>query len=196
MNPEISAVQQTGQSTPPKHWYVLRDLKRPNAKDPAYKVLQGERYNLKDSLFVPMEQRVYTYAKKKVVVEVPYLTDMLFVYESREVLDPIIREIETLQYRFVRGGKQNDPMKVRDAEMTRFIDAVRKADKVEFFKPEDVPLSLYGKQIRIIGGRLDGYEGRLMSKRGSKRKRLIIDLQGFLSAVFDVETDYVQVVGK
>ena len=85
------------------YWYVLRDLKRQNAKDPAYKVLQEEKYHLKDKLFVPLTQRVYTQFGKKVIKDVPYMPDLLFVHEERKQLDPIIDSIPTLQYRFVKG---------------------------------------------------------------------------------------------
>ena len=54
---------------------------------------------------------------------------------------------------------------------------------------------IYGKQIRLIGGQLNGFEGRLMSKRGSKQKRLLIDLKECnLSASIQVESDYIQLL--
>ena len=49
--------------------------------------------------------------------------------------------------------------------------------------------------IAIIGGRLNGLEGRLMSKRGSKHKRLLIDLEECnLSAAIQVEAEYIQLI--
>lgn len=176
------------------YWYVLRDLKRQNAKDPAYKVLQEEKYHLKDKLFVPLTQRVYTEFGKKVIKDVPYMPDLLFVHEERKRLDPIIDSIPTLQYRFVKGCRQHDPMKVRHTDMARFIAAVSQAEKVEYYTIDEVSPQLYGKQIRIIGGRLNGFEGRLLSKRGSKHKRIIIDLAGFISAAILVEPEYIQLL--
>ena len=177
-----------------EHWFVLRDLKRPNAKNSAYKLLQQEKFHLRDKLFTPLQKRIYLRFGKPTLQEVPCIPDLLFVYASRQVLDPIISEISTLQYRYVKGGQPNTPMTVREADMNRFIEAVHKAEKVEFFTPEAVSPALYGKWIRIIGGPLDGLEGRLLSKRGSKRKRLIVDLPGFLSAAIEVEPAYIQVI--
>lgn len=77
---------------------------RPNSKSPAYKVLQEEPYHLQGKLFVPLVQRVYTRSGKKVVKYVPFMTDLLFVHERREVLDPIVAFISTLQYRFSKFG--------------------------------------------------------------------------------------------
>ena len=71
--------------------------------------------------------------------------------------------------------------------------AVKEIDLVEYYSYDEVSPRIYGKQIRIIGGRLNGFEGRLMSKRGSKHKRLLIDLKECnLSASIQVESEYIQ----
>ena len=41
---------------------------------------------------------------------------------------------------------------------------------------------------------LDGYEGRLMSKRGSKTRRLIIQIEGLIAAAIEVEPQFVQLI--
>ena len=175
-------------------WYVLRDLARPNAKNPAYKVLQAMP-EMKDCVFVPLKQHVFMEFGKRVVRFVPYMHDLVFVHKTREELDPIIEQMALLQYRYVRGGKQYEALSVRHDAMERFMGAVTQTDNVEYFSYEEVSPGLYGKQIRIIGGRLDGFEGRLMSKRGSKHKRLLIDLKECnLSAAIQVETEYIQLV--
>ena len=100
-----------------------------------------------------------------------------------------------LQYRYVRGGKQYEAMTVRHKDFERFKQAVERTDNVEYFSYEEVSPRIYGKQIRIIGGSLNGFEGRLMSKRGSKHKRLLIDLKECnLSAAFQVESEYIQLL--
>lgn len=184
----------TEQTAVEPYWYVLRDLKRPNAKNPAYRQLQDERYGLSGKLFIPMMQRVYSRCGKKIVLEVPYMPDLLFVHENRLRLDPIVAEIPSLQYRFVKGCIQHDPMKVRDAEMQSFIQAVSRSEKVEYFSLDEVSPQLYGRHIRIVGGRLNGCEGRLLTRRGSRHKRIIIDLAGLFCATVEVEPEYIQLV--
>lgn len=177
-------------------WYVLRDLARPNAKNPAYKQLL-EMPEMADCVFVPLKQQVFKEFGKSVVRSVPYMPDLVFVHKSREELDPIVRKIPLLQYRYVRGGKQYEAMSVRHKDFEKFREAVSKTDDVEYYSFDEVPSTVYGKQIRIIGGRLDGFEGRLMTKRGSKFKRLLIDLKECnLSAAILVESDYIQVLGS
>ena len=177
-----------------ERWYVLRDLARPNAKNPAYKQLQ-EMPGMVDCVFVPLKQLVFKEFGKRVVRFVTYMSDLVFVHKSKEELDTIVREIPLLQYRYVRGGKQYEAMTVRHKDLEKFREAVSKTDEVEYYSYDEVTPQLYGSRIRIIGGRLDGFEGRLMTKKGSKFKRLLIDLQECnLSAAILVESEYIQVL--
>ena len=58
------------EKTSEDRWYVLRDLARPNAKNPAYKQLQAMP-EMKDCVFVPLKQRVFIKFKKCEVCFVP-----------------------------------------------------------------------------------------------------------------------------
>ena len=175
-------------------WYVLRDLARPNAKNPAYKQLQAMP-EMKDCVFVPLKQRVFIEHGKRVARFVPYMSDLVFVHKSKEELDPIVRNMKLLQYRYVRGGKQFEAMSVRAEDFKKFKDAVEQTDNVEYYSYEEVSPQIYGKQIRIIGGCLNGLEGRLMSKKGSKFKRLLIDLRECnLAAAIQVESEFIQLM--
>lgn len=180
--------------TPDDPWYVLRDLARPNAKNPAYKQLQ-EMPEMRGCLFVPMKQRVFHHQGKPEVRNVPYMSDLIFVHKDKKQLDPIIDKLPLLQYRYLRGGKQFEAMTVSNKEFERFRQAVEQSSKVEYYSYEEVSPQLYGKQIRIIGGPLSGYEGRLLSKKGSKFKQLLIDLKECnLSAAIKVESEYIQLL--
>ena len=50
------------------------------------------------------------------------------------------------------------------------------------------------RRVRIIGGNLDGYEGSLLTTRGSKKKRLLIELPMLLAAAVEVEPEYIQLL--
>ena len=103
--------------------------------------------------------------------------------------------MELLQYRYVRGGKQFEAMSVRAEDFEKFKEAVEQTDNVEYFSYDEVSPRLYGKHIRIIGGRLNGFEGRLMGKKGSKFKRLLVDLRECnLSAAIQVESEFIQLM--
>lgn len=51
---------------------------------------------------------------------------------------------------------------------------------------------MYGRMIRIEGGPLDGYEGRLLSIRGARVKRLIVEIPGLLVAAVEVDPEYIR----
>lgn len=53
---------------------------------------------------------------------------------------------------------------------------------------------MYGKKISIIDGPLNGYQGYLLSVRGSKVKRLLVELKGYLAAGVEVNPEYIQFV--
>ncbi|MCF0202411.1 MAG: UpxY family transcription antiterminator [Bacteroidaceae bacterium] len=174
-------------------WFVLRDLKRSNALLPAYKML-GE---LGFEVFTPLIHRILTRNGKRTARYVPFIPSLLFVHSTREDMNPVIDRTPTLQYRYVRGGSQYEPMVVPEKEMTRFVEAVQKAEHVTYFRPEDIPDSLTGKQVLIVGGTLNGYTGILISRRGSKNKTLQLEIPGVLCARIDVTgVEYIGIDSK
>lgn len=173
---------------PRKHWFVMRDLKRSNAKLPAYKLLGQEQIEW----FTPMKQRLTVRKGKKTCEEVPFIHDLLFVHSTPEKLAPIVEKTPTLQYRYVRGGKYREAMTVADADMERFIYAVRNSESLRYYRPDELSPAMFGRKIRIIGGLLDHYEGRLL--KGSRRKVLLVELPGLLSVGVEVSPEFIQFV--
>ena len=174
----------------PKRWYVMRDLKRSNAALPAYKQLAA----LNIELFTPMKQRLTVVGGKKIRKEVPFLQDLLFVYAMREELDAIVQSIPTLQYRFIKGGRYCEAMTVRNSEMERFIHAIRNTDNPRYYSPEEITPAMQGRRVRIVGGPLDNYEGCLLTVRGSRSKRLLLEIPNLVATGIEItDCDYVLV---
>jgi hypothetical protein len=170
-------------------WFVLRDLKRANAKRLAYQVFLENDIEV----FTPKKWKLSVVKGKKVRREVPCIPDLLFVHDSRERIDPIVDVVSTIQYRWLRN-KFREPMTVSDAEMTRFIQAVRSTESPRYFLPEEITPSMLGRAIRMVGGTLDGYEGTLLTTRGSRVKRLLVELPGLLTVGVEVNPDYIQFI--
>lgn len=168
-------------------WFVMRDLKRANAKLPAYRQLSEMGFEV----FTPMRWIVKTKQGRNEKVHVPAIQDLLFVHTSRALLDPAVESLATLQYRFVRGGGANNPMTVRASDMERFITAVNTDADPRYYMPDELTPSMYGKEIRIVGGPLDGYSGRLLSVKGMRKRRLIVELPGMLKAAVEVSPDLI-----
>lgn len=167
-------------------WFVMRDLKRRNAKLPAYKLLNG----LVIKVFTPMVWRLVMRHGKRIKEEVPFMQDLLFVHDTRQVVDPIVEKYDTVQYHYVRGGYKI-PMTVREADMQRFIDAVESTENPRYYKPEEITPDMVGRKVRIVGGPLDGYEGNLQKMQGARTRRLFVELPNLLAAAVEVQPEYI-----
>lgn len=172
-------------------WYVLRDLKRPNSKSPAYIVLP----QLGFETFTPMRWVLTdTRSGNKTRKHIPYIPSLLFAKSIKSRLDEVIRKTDTLQYRFVKGAPQNTPMVVPTYEMECFRLAVTQSESCEYYSPAEITPDMIGRKVMIMGGQLDGTTGHLLKMRGSKKKRLIVTLEGLVAATIEVEPDYIQFV--
>lgn len=171
-------------------WFALRDLKRANAKHRAWEVLSEKGFEV----FTPMHWKLIS--KKgggKSRVKVPVIYDLLFVRSHRENLDPEIQKTETLQYRFVKGCGGN-PLVVPASDMQRFMYAVSNSESVKYYSPSEVTSAMKGKRVHIVGGALNGYDGLLLSVRGSKVKRLIVEIPNLITAGIEVEPEYISII--
>lgn len=165
----------------------MRDLKRANAKLPAYIQLKEEGFEV----FTPMKWEIFNASGRRERRYVPFVRDLLFVHSTRADLDPTVNATPTLQYRFVKGGAYGEPLTVRAKEMDRFIRAVSSDLTPCYFNPSELTPSMYGRPIRIVGGPLDGYEGRLLSVKGMRKRRLIVELDGLLKVAVEVQPDFI-----
>ncbi len=168
----------------------MRDLKRRTANTLAIHELAKAGLEV----FTPMTQMVMKIGGRLQRREVPVIQDLLFVHEAKDKLDPVVEMSPTLQYRYQRGKTKDEPTTVRDEEMERFIFAVSQSETPIYYKPGDLTESMYGKLVHIHGGRLNGYQGRLLSVKGMRKRRLIIELPGLLSAAVEVEPEFIHFV--
>lgn len=175
---------------PTKRWYVLRDLKRRNARRIAL-------HDLADAgleVFTPMMQVIESAASGRRRVDVPVIQDLLFAHEDKQILDAHIKRIPGLQYRYMRGQTIDNPMTVRDGDMERFIIAATATGTPEYFRPGEITSEMLGRDIRIVGGPLDGVEGRLLTVRGSRRRRIVVEIRGLISVAAEVSPEFIQML--
>lgn len=177
-------------NTSEKQWFVMRDLKRRTSNSLAVHNLAKAGLEV----FTPMTQMIMKIGGKLQRRDVPVVQDLLFVHEAKKTLDPVVEKTQTLQYRYQRGKSKDEPMMVRNEEMERFIFAVSETETPIYYKPGELTPAMYGKSVLIHGGRLDGYEGRLLSIKGMRKRRLIVELPGLMAAAVEVEPDFIHFV--
>jgi transcription antitermination factor NusG len=175
---------------PQKSWFVMRDLKRANAKMPAYKLFMEKKIEV----FTPMHTVLKVVKGRQQKVQEPFVRDLLFVHDTRATIDPIVEVTPTLQYRYERGKGYKVPMVVRDAEMNRFILAVTASKSTKYYTPGELSPKMIGRNVRITGGPLEGYAGKLLKISGSRTKRLLVQLEGILSAGVEVDAQYIELL--
>lgn len=168
-------------------WYALRDLKRPNARKPAY--MELSELNLE--VFTPMKWTLSVHGGKTERRLTPVLRDLLFVHGSMDEIEPVVRRIDTLQFRYSRGGYLK-PVIVPEDDMNRFIRAVSTSESPKYYMPGELTPEMIGRTVRIIGGPLDGCEGKLLKIRGSRIRRLMVELPGFLTAGVEVSPEFIR----
>lgn len=173
-----------------KQWFVMRDLKRRNANTLAVHELAKSGLEV----FTPMTQMVMTIGGRRQWREVPVIQDLLFVHETKAALDPYVELHSTLQYRYQLGKSVNEPMTVRTEEMNRFILAVNNSESTIYYKPGELTKAMCGKKIRIVGGVLDSFEGYLLSVKGMRKQRLLIELPSLITAAVEVQPEFIQLV--
>lgn len=194
-SPDTTAVETPLTTTPrtddePRQWYVLRDFKKWNAKAPAYKALPERGIRC----FTPMHWIVATRGESKVRQYVPVIQNLLFAYDTRRTLDPVVAKDPSLQYQYQRGAGSANPMTVPDRDMERFIAAVSTDPAPVYYSVDELTPDMYGREIIITGGPLDGYRGRLLKAQGSRRRRLIVSIPRFIAAAVEVRPDYIRFV--
>lgn len=156
----------------------MRDLKRSNALLPAYKQLSQAGMEV----FTPMVSRVFSRNGKRIRKDV------------RQNLDLIVAKTPTLQYRFKKGGKYCEPIVIPQDAMTRFIGATQASANPKYYAMDEISDLMCGRNIRMIGGVLDGYEGKLQTIRGSKTKHLIIILPSLLAVSVEINDEYIELL--
>ena len=172
-----------------EQWFVMRDLTRPNTKVPAFLMLQ----QLNVRCFTPMVWKIVLRRGQRERVMAPYMHDLLFVYDTRETIDAIVGRVRTFQYRYLRNTNRV-PMTVRNEEMERFIQAVGHSESIRYYRPEEITPDMRHRKIRIIGGQLDGLEGSLLTVRGSKTRRLLVEIPSLLAASVEVNPEFIQLL--
>lgn len=171
-------------------WFVMRDLTRANAGYPAWKLLEDHGYRV----FTPMVWKLRRKGPRQEKIQIPVIHDLLFVESSRKELDPLVERVATLQYRFRKGGRFGEAMTVGDEEMSRFIRAVEASREPLYYSPSEITPQMVGKPVRIVGGPLDGMTGNLLSIKGMRKRRLIVELPGMITSAVEVDPDFIQFV--
>lgn len=85
-------------------WFAMRDIKRPNDPNRAYKVLAEKGFDV----FTPIERKMVKQFGRYVRVEKVLFPDLLFVHTHKFLLDKEVEQIPTLRYRLQRCDARSE----------------------------------------------------------------------------------------
>ncbi len=93
-----------------------------------------------------------------------------------------------------RAENTCEPIVIPQDAMTRFIGATQASANPKYYAMDEISDLMCGRNIRMIGGVLDGYEGKLQTIRGSKTKHLIIILPSLLAVSVEINDEYIELL--
>lgn len=173
----------------PPRWYVMRAYKKENRA-------AVELFEAGFEVYYPKRKVVRKFGVAHKVVEVPLITSYIFVFASRELLQNFKKVHEYLYYVMVDEDGLRVPLTVRENDMTVFKRIVDKMNDVTIYEgtSHDISLLSNGTPIKIVGGENDGVKGRLLTRRGSKKKFISYSLNGVISVKASLGDQYFVVI--
>ena len=168
-------------------WYAMRATYRRELD--AVRLLEEEKLGS----FIPMQYKVSVKKGKKVRTLVPVIHNLVFVHGRPSDVQRVKARIPYLQY--IIDSRSSQKIIVPDPDMQRFIAvAGTYNDHLLYFQPKELNLSK-GTKVRILGGDFAGQEGIFLKVKGTRDRRVIIEIQGIIAiALATIHPDLIEVI--
>ncbi len=134
--------------------------------------------------FIPMKHEVVSDGKHgKQRKLVPAISNLLFVYTTREHIQSLKSEVSYLQYLTRPEGARRVPIVVPERQMEQFITVCDSYnEKLIYLNPDEINLEK-GTPVQIIGGAFDGVEGTFIKVEGIRNRRVAVLVPGIAAVV-------------
>jgi len=134
--------------------------------------------------FIPMRYDVVGDGKRgKKRRLVPAISNLLFVYTTRECIQALKSEASYLQYLTRPEGSRRVPIVVPDRQMEQFITVCDSYnEKLTYLNPSEINLEK-GTPVQILGGPFDGVEGTFVKIEGVRNRRVVVQVSGIAAVV-------------
>lgn len=146
--------------------------------------------------FLPLQYRIITSpAGKKTRRLVPVVSNLLFAYAPRTLLQDIKSGAPFLQYHTRQENGRNVPIVVPQEQMQQFMAVCNTHnDRLIYMQPDEINLDR-GTRVRVIGGPFDGVEGIFVKVKGARSKRVVVLIPGVTAvATAEIEPQYIEVL--
>ena len=146
--------------------------------------------------FVPMKYGMVPDKQRgKIRRLIPAINNLLFARASRERLQTLKSGLPYLQYHTRPENGRNVPIVVPEAQMRQFITVCNMRDeKLVYLSPDEVNLEK-GTPVRIVGSVFDGVEGTFVRVEKSRKKQVVVLVQGVAAVmIVELHDGYLQVL--
>lgn len=146
--------------------------------------------------FVPMRYEIVKdKTQGKIRKLVPAINNLIFVYTTKERIQALKSVAEYLQYLTKPVGGKNIPITVPEYQMQQFMAVCDTYnDNLVYLSPNEVNLK-EGTPVKIIGSEFDGIEGTFVKVNKSRKKRVVVMIQGLTAVMIaEFEDGYLKVL--
>ena len=145
--------------------------------------------------FIPMKYEVVSSRQGKTRKLVPAIHNLLFVYTTKSRIQSLKTGVNYLQYLTQHLEGRNIPIIVPDHQMQHFISVCETHnEKLVYLAPDEINLEK-GTPVRVIGGAFDEVEGTFIKIDRSRKKRVVVYLQGIAAVMIaDITDGYLKVL--
>ena len=146
--------------------------------------------------FVPMRYEIVkNKAQGKIRKLVPAINNLIFAYTTKERIQKLKSSVEFLQYLTKPVCGKNIPIIVPECQMQQFMAVCDTYNEnLTYLSPGEINIKK-GTPIKIVGGEFDGIEGTFVKVKNSRKKRVVVMIQGLTAVMIaEIEDGYLQVL--
>lgn len=146
--------------------------------------------------FVPMRYEIVKdKTQGKVRKLIPAINNLIFVYTTKDRIQSLKAAMGYLQYITKPENGKNIPIIVPEYQMKQFMTVCDTYNEnLVYLSPNEINLKK-GTPVKIVGGVFDGIEGTFVKVDKSRKKRVVVMIQGFAAVIIaEIEDGYLQVL--
>lgn len=146
--------------------------------------------------FIPMKYEIVNDRRLgKTRKLIPAVNNLIFVYATRKHIQDLKKGVDYLQYLTQPVNGRNVPITVPEYQMQQFISVCdTHNEKLIYLSPNEVDLAK-GTRVKIVGSAFDGVEGIFVKVEKSRKKRVVVQLQGIAAVMIaEISDGYIQVL--
>lgn len=143
--------------------------------------------------FLPLVIGFRVINRRRVKMQVPAVSNLIFVHSSKKIIDGLKLSQPRLQYKMMPDGLSRKYVTIADAEMQNFINACSLVnDKKNFLDPSTIDFDSLkiksGDKIKISRDDGSTVEGSLVSIRGRRKKVIMVNVGKIVSIIIDQDS--------